>query len=208
MDVFSRQSRVNIGGKVIAIISSLDKRCRHRGPGFEFEYRDGLYRCKKETHNIVTNDGDLYYAERAALLTTGTPISPVPTDFTDANGVPDMIMELYADCTTAPAKGNDRSSMAGGAVVTSSAQALESGYPKVNDTGDSDNTGDGVDIVTYTVIYTTGTLDDTGIDDVYLTNPSPGASENLLCHADGLGTLTITTADSLKVIINHQLNGV
>ncbi len=30
-----------------------------------------------ETENIVTNDGDLYYAERGALLTVGSPISPV-----------------------------------------------------------------------------------------------------------------------------------
>jgi len=199
--------RSHITGKVVTILSTPDKRKRQFGKGWDWEYKDGLYRVRKQSRNIVTNDGDLYYAQRAALLTTGTPIAPVPTDFTDANGVPDMVMELYADCSTAPAKGNDRSSMAGGAVVASSEQALESGYPKVND-GDGDNTGAGVDIVTYTVIYTTGTLDDTGIDDVYLTNPSPGASENLLCHADGLGSRTITTADSFKVMVNHELLGV
>lgn len=157
------------------------------------------------THNIVTNDGDLYYAERAALLTTGTPISPVPTDFTDANGVPDMIMELYNGASGAPAKGNDRSNLTG--LVTGSDQVIDGTYPKVND-GDADNTGAGTDIVTYRVSYAKGDANDTGIDDVILTNPSPGASEALLMHAEFAAAFDKTANDTLKVFVNHQMNGV
>jgi hypothetical protein len=160
---------------------------------------------KRVTRNIVTNDGDLYYAERAALLTTGTPISPVPTNFTDANGVPDMIMELYNGASGAPAKGNNRSNLAG--LVSGSAKAIDATYPKVND-GDADNTGAGADILTYRVSYTTGEANASAIDDVVLTNPSPGASEPLVCHADGLGAFTKTSNDTLKVFINHELTGV
>jgi len=155
--------------------------------------------------NIVTNDGDLYYAERAALLTTGTPISPVPTNFTDANGVPDMIMELYNGASGAPAKGNDRSALAG--LVSGSAKAMDSGYPKVND-ADADNTGAGVDIVTYLVSYTKVDFNATGIADVILTNPSPGASEALIMHAEFGTAFDKTANDTLKVFVNHQMNGV
>lgn len=155
--------------------------------------------------NIVTNDGDLYYAERAALLTTGTPISPVPTDFTDANGAPDMIMELYNGASGAPAKGNDRSAMAG--LVSGSAKAMDSGYPKVNDS-DPDNTGAGTDIVTYLVSYAKAEANATGIADVIITNPSPGASEHLLMHAEFGTAFDKTSNDTLKVFVNHQMNGV
>lgn len=154
--------------------------------------------------NIVTDAGDLYYAERAALLTTGTPISPVPTNFTDANGVPDMIMELYENDGAAPAKGNDRSDM--GTLITGSGQAMDSGYPKVND-ADADNTGAGADIVTYRVSYAKGDANG-DIADVVLTNPSPGASEPLLMHAEFSPAFTKTSNDTLKVFVNHQMNGV
>ena len=65
--------------------------------------------------NIVTDAGDLYYAERGALLTVGSPIAPVPTTFTDTNGVPDMIMELYdtTPANNAPIKANDRGDLLG-----------------------------------------------------------------------------------------------
>ena len=157
------------------------------------------------TRNIVTNDGDLYYAQRGALLTVGATISPVPTNFTDANGVPDMIMELYNGASDAPAKGNNRSNLAG--LVTGSAQAMDSGYPKVNDT-DTDNTGAGTDIITYRVSYAKGDANATGIADVILTNPSPGASEALIMHAEFSPTFDKTSNDTLKVFVNHTMNGV
>ena len=157
------------------------------------------------THNIVTDDGDLYYAERAALLTVGATISPVPTHFTDANGVPDMIMEMYDNTGGAPAKGNDRSDL--GTIVSGSAKAMDSGYPKVGDL-DADNTGAGVDIVTYLVSYAKGEANHTDIADVILTNPSPGASEKLILHAEFDAEFPKTSNDTLKVFINHRMNGV
>ncbi len=158
--------------------------------------------------NIVTDAGDLYYAERGALLTSGTPIGPVPTNFTDANGVPDMIMELYDDSTpnTAPGKANDRSDM-NGVLATGSDQVIDATYPLVND-GDANNTGAGVDIVTYRVSYATGDANLADIDDVILTNPSPGASEPLIMHAEFAAPFTKTSSDTLTVFVNHRFNGV
>lgn len=163
-----------------------------------------VYRSK----NIVTDAGDLYYAERGALLTTGSPIGPVPTNFTDTNGVPDMIMELYDNtvANTAPGKVNNRSDL-NGVLATGSAQAIDATYPKVND-GDGDNTGSGVDIITYRVSYATGDANLADISDVILTNPTPGASEPIIMHAEFGSAFTKTASDTLKVFVNHRMNGV
>lgn len=160
------------------------------------------------THNIVTDAGDLFYAERGALLTVGATIGPVPTNFTDANGVPDMIMELYDNtpANNAPAKGNDRGDLLG-TIAPSSAKVIDATYPKVND-GDSDNTGAGTDIITYRVSYITSEANLADITDVILTNPAPGATEPVINHAEFGASFTKTSADTLKVFVNHRMNGV
>lgn len=158
-----------------------------------------------EGRNLVTNDGDLYYAERGALLTTGTPISPVPTNFTDTNGVPDMIMEVGTDATPPAAdKTNNRSALTN--QVVASQKAMDAGYPKVNDL-DADNTGKGADIVTYKVSWTTGDFNATGITQVCITNPSPIAAEVLLTYIV-LTSFNKTSTDTLTMYINHSLTGV
>src|SRR5688572_2560282 len=146
--------------------------------------------------NIVTNAGDLYYAQRA--------VDALPTDFTNGSAVFDGIMELYNGASSAPAKGNNRSNMTG--LVTGSAKAMDSTYPKVNDS-DPDNTGAGTDKVTYRVSYATSEANATGIADVVITNPSPGASEPLLLQAE-FTPFDKTSADTLKVFVNHEMNGV
>jgi len=155
-----------------------------------------------ETENIVTNDGDLYYAERGALLTVGSPISPVPTNFTDTNGVPDMEQELYDNTGSAPGKASIRSDAG---VIIGAIKALDSGFPKVNDS-DVDNSGSGVDIITYKVTYTTAQVNGS-IDEVLLTDPSPSAGNVLIMFADGLNT-TKTSANGLKTFVNHEMLGV
>lgn len=160
------------------------------------------------TKNIVTDAGDLYYAERGALLTTGTPISPVPSNFTDVNGVPDMIMELYDNtpANNAPAKGSDRSDLLG-TIAPSSAQPMDATYPLVNDP-DPDNTGSGTDIITYRRSYTVTQANLADITDVILTNPAPGASEPVINHSEFAAPFTKTSDDTLKVFVNHQMSGV
>ncbi len=166
---------------------------------------------KKRTYvskNIVTDAGDLYYSERGALLTTGTPISPVPTNFTDVNGVPDMIMELYDNtpANNAPAKANDRGDLLG-TIAPSSAQPMDATYPLVNDL-DADNTGSGTDIITYRRSYTTAQANLADITDLILTNPAPGATEPVIMHAEFAASFTKTSDDTLKVFVNHRMNGV
>lgn len=168
---------------------------------------ENIHTGEKTTYtgkNIVTDAGDLFYAQRCALLTVGSPIGPVPTNFTDTNGVPDMLMELYSGASGAPDKANDRSDLA--TLVTGSDQVIDATYPKVND-DDVNNTGAGVDIVTYRVTYATGDANNASIADVILTNPDQGASEPILMHAE-FTPFAKTTSFILKVFLNHQLNGV
>lgn len=186
--VFARSPRVSVRGVVVAVLRDVVT---------------GSMRTH-QVENIVTDPGDIYYAQRAVLLTTGTPISPVPTNFTDTNGVPDMIMELYESDSGAPDKGNDRSDL--GTLITDSDQAMDSGYPLVNDS-DPDNAAAGVDVATYRVSYATGDANGS-ISDVILTNPSPGASEAILMHAEFGSPFVKTSADTLKVFVNHTFTGV
>ena len=151
--------------------------------------------------NIVTNEGDRYYAERGALLTPGATISPVPLNFTDAFGAPDMEMSLFTT-GAAPTKSSVFNTPT--SFVTGSTKAMDSGYPKTNDV-DADNTGAAIDSVTYLVSYLTSEANGT-IDDVVLANPGAAGANPVLMHADGLA-VTKTSADTLKVFVNHNFLG-
>jgi len=138
-------------------------------------------------HNIVTNDGDLFYAqEMAAEATTQT--------FTTH--------ELASAGT--PGKTANRSNV----TVIGSTQKLETaGYPKTND-GDADNTGAGVDIVSHLASYAKADFNAASITHGIITNPTPGASEVCLtvyAFAAGFGK---TADDTLKVFVNHEALGV
>jgi hypothetical protein len=84
---------------------------------------------------------------------------------------------------------------------------MESGYPKSNDTGTSENTGAATDAVSYKAIWAAGEATASNIDDVVLTNPSPASAENLLMHAEFTATFNKAAADTLVVYINHTMNG-
>ena len=177
---------VSIVGNVVAVLT---------------DTRTGKVKTVKR-RNLVTDAGDLFYAERSTLRTSGAPVTPVPTNFTDTNGDADMEMELYDNTGSAPAKANNRSHL--GTVITNSLQVMDSGYPE-NDNQDAANTGKAVDAVTYRVSYTTANANGS-IDDVILTNPTPGASEPIIMHADGLA-VTKTSNDTLVVYVNHLFAG-
>lgn len=185
----TKQQGMWIAGHVIAVL---------------FEGRKGLHgeilTPKKwvwETSNIVTDAGDLYYAERG--------IDASPTNFT-TGATFDGIMELYSSEGNPPFKAANRGHLTG-TLAPSSGQAMDGTYPLLSDP-DGDNTGSGVDIITYRRSYTTAQANASSIDDVVITNPSPGASEALLMWADGLGNFTKTASDTLKVFVNHEFLGV
>ncbi len=138
-------------------------------------------------HNIVTDAGDLYYAQLGAEEAS-----------TNAFGVHEM------QTAGTPGKAANRS---GFTAIASSEKAHFAAYPQTND-GDGDNTGAGTDIVTYLVSYLKGDFNDAGITHGIITNVTPGASEPLLTGYAFSGSFGKTADDTLKVFVNHEMLGV
>jgi len=147
------------------------------------------------TKNIVTNDGDLYYAQQA-VETTPT------SDFGGSDGR----MELRTGSAT-PAKADTYQQVA--TPITASRKVKDSGYPKVSD-DDSDNTGSGTDIVTWRTSWTTGDFNANAIIGGCFHlggSGSPGNSTKLLTHFS-ITSFNKTASDTLKIFVNHTFNGV
>tara|TARA_R100001530_G_C4312027_1_gene153303 strand:+ start:478 stop:1029 length:552 start_codon:yes stop_codon:yes gene_type:complete len=146
------------------------------------------------THNIVTNDGDLYYAQKS--------VAETPTsDFGGSDGR----MELRTGSAT-PAKGDTYQQVT--TPVTASRKVKDSGYPKTND-NDSDNTGAGTDIVTWRTSWTTSDFNANAIIGgcFHVGGASPGNSSKVLTHFS-ITSFNKTTSDTLKIFVNHTFNGV
>lgn len=139
--------------------------------------------------NIVTNDGDKYYAQSACGET--------PTnDFDGASSG----LRLGSDNTTPTKADTDVTTFLSG-----SGHALDSGYDKTND-ADGDNTGAGVDIVTWRYSYTTSEgnvnsiIEGAIVDNI--TTPTKA-----LTHFLFAASFNKTSSDTLKVFVNHTMNG-
>jgi len=147
------------------------------------------------SHNLVTDNGEIFYAKMGAGETPSA-----DEDFSQATAV----MELGS--TNEPrAEADDYSDFSDGAAnpIASSLKAYTAGYPKTNDTGDADNTGDGVDVVSYAVNWTTGDFNDTDIESgVIIDDTTPTANTLILAHF-GFTSFAKTASDTLKVFVNH-----
>jgi len=139
-------------------------------------------------HNIITDAGDIHYAQRAVAET-----------LTNAFG----ILELGSAGT--PGKSANRSSFT---PISSTQKAHDATYPRRND-NDADNTGAGTRIVTFRTSYTAADFNATGIARGWITNTSPGASEPILTGFTLPNSpFDKSASDSLKVFTNHTMNGV
>lgn len=147
------------------------------------------------THNLVTDDGEIYYAQQGAGAT--------PTD--DFAGAGRFILRTTTDT---PAATDQYQHVAG--PIANSNQVIDATYPKTNDTGDADNTGDGVNVISYRVSYTTTSFSDADIEGgaIHIGGASPGATAHLLTHFSFSSAFAKTTSDTLKVFVNHGFTGV
>lgn len=144
--------------------------------------------------NIVTNDGDQYYAKKSCGETPAT-----NENFLQGRH------ELRTGAAT-PAKTDTYSAVT--TPVTASRQTIKATYPKTNDTGDADNTGDAVDTASYAHEWTAASFSATGIIGGCIhDNASPVAGTKLLNHYSN-STYDKTTSDTLKIFVNHTMNGV
>ncbi len=176
--VMPQKERVMIGGLVIAIVR---------------DEKTGVLKGRYETHNIVTDAGDEYYAEAGAQKGGES----VTNDFDS--------MSLGTAASSAPAKGNDWSDLT---EIASTNKLVKSTYPKTNDTGDADNTGDAVDAVTWTFEWAGADFNSTVITDGVILVGTGSGTEPLLTHFEFTGgVFTKGATDTLKVIINHTFLG-
>ncbi len=153
--------------------------------------RTGLSVVHK-TRNIVGDAGDEYYAEAGAQKGGES----VTNDFGE--------MELGTAGT--PGKAATTSSFT---LIAGSPKAVKATYPKTNDTGDADNTGDAVDAVTWTFEWAAGDFNDPAITHAWIVVAAHGAGAPILTgFAFTGGVFGKTATDTLKVIVNHTYNGV
>mgnify|MGYP001404354983 CR=1 FL=1 len=137
--------------------------------------------------NIVTNAGDIYYAQRSCGETP-----------TNAFG----ILELASAGT--PGKAADRDDFT---PIGSTQKAHDATYPQTDDE-DADNTGAGTDIVTYLTSYAKGDFNAASITHGFITNTGAGAGAPLLTGFAFASGFAKTANDTLKVFTNHTMNGV
>lgn len=139
--------------------------------------------------NIVTDAGDKYYAQKAC--------GESPTDAFDR-------MFLASAGPATPAKTDTRNLFTD---ISGSEKAKTALYPKTAD-ADSDNTGAGVDVISWLFSYATGDGDWSGITHAYVTKATPGANEVLLASIKFAASWAKDSNTSAKVFVNHTENGV
>lgn len=140
--------------------------------------------------NIVTNAGDTYYAQMVA--------GESPTnDFDGASSG----LRLGSNNTNPTKADTDV-----GTFLAGTAHALDGGYEKTND-ADGDNTGAGVDIVTWRYSYLTSEGNATGIIEGAIVDnrTTPTAA---LTHFELAAAFDKTASDTLKFFVNHEFSGV
>jgi len=180
LDKLASELRQRHGGKTLItglVVATL------RDPRLELELQiPGM--------NIVTNDGDVWYAQRAAGET-------VTDDFLAAGAG-----FRLGTAATAPTKTDTD-------VTTEDSagrKAVDATYPQTDD-ADGDNTGAGVDILTWRVSYTTAEAIISGIQEgaIVDSRTTPTAA---LTHFLFGASFSKTGTDTLKVSVNHELSGV
>jgi hypothetical protein len=143
-----------------------------------------------ETHNIVTNAGDVYYAQQAA---NETPTNAFTRLYLTSNG------------PATPAKGDDWADYSSNLIT--GANKLPTGtYPKTAD-ADTDNTGAGTNVVTWAYAFTKADFNGT-VTHGTITVTSPTGTDPLLTSFEFASSFVKTADDTLKVFVNHALSGV
>jgi len=150
------------------------------------------------THNLVTNDGEIYYAKQGAGETQAS-----NEDFGgkgSGTGYFEMGTTAYTEAETDTFTNFD---VGGSSKIANSRQTFTSTYPKTNDTGDADNTGDGTDVVSYAVNYSASSWNDSSVEQgVIHDNASPVSATKLLCSFS-FTSFAKTASDTLKIFVNH-----
>jgi len=155
--------------------------------------------------NIVTNDGDIYYAKKGAGETPSS-----NEVFSSAA----CVLQNPSSADT-PAKADTYGNVSNPITTSNAVQAVESGYPKTDDS-DADNTGSGTDVVTYKFTWTTAQIDTSSgnaitggaIYDSGVTSPVSGTKILTHWNFSSPASFHKTSTDTLTLYVNHTMNGV
>ncbi len=155
------------------------------------------------THNIVTNDGDKHYAEKGE--NQGNRNSTDGFTFSGDGSLSSGVM-ILGTSGIAPTKAAIFSHLT--TAVADSRKEFDNGYPQTSDP-DSDNPTSGVDVLSFRTSYLTTEANASGIDRVMITESGTTiASGTVLMYATFATSVNKTSADTLKVFVNHTFTGV
>ena len=160
--------------------------------------------------NIVTNDGDIYYAKRACGETPSTDENFGAV----ASGAGATCILQNPSSANSLAKADDYGEVTNPIVTTGAQKDCTSAYPKTND-GDTDNTGAGVDIVTFKFSWTTSQIDTSSGNAItggciVDKNSTLADGKKILTHWNFASPASFhkTSTDTLTLYVNHTMNGV
>lgn len=137
--------------------------------------------------NLVTNDGDQFYAE--AIVASGSVLLVAGMNL--------------GSSAVAPTKTDTNV----GSIVANGSAATDSGYPRTAD-NDADNTGAAADSVTWRSTFGTAAGNANGIQEIAVANVL-GTAGTAKCVSRGtLASFNKTSSDTLKVFVNHNILGV
>ena len=168
----TNRDSIDISGKVVIILY------------------DGNQLRRLEVPNIVTNAGDLFYAQRAN--------QEVPDNLFHVGG---LVLGLNGN---APSKTSIYSDIT--SIVPSSFKNLEPGYPLRNDQSPS-NTGKGKNTITYKFKYLSNEVNSANMNRLAITVQNPNGSSQLLMYAI-IPLISKSAGQILTVFVNHNFNGV
>ena len=137
--------------------------------------------------NIITNSGDMYYAQKIV----GEPVTAFDT--------PSMVLGLG---TTQPAKTDTGVETP----IASSDKTLDAGFPQ-RDNQDPGNTDGGPTTVTWKFSYPLGAVVATGVSEGAIVD-NGAAPTDALNHFLFSTPFDITSTDQLTVYVNHKFVGV
>ena len=149
------------------------------------------------THNLVTNDGEIYYAKMGAGET------PASNEDFGGTGSGTGYFEMGTTAYTEAEGDTYAEFSAGSSAISNSRQTFTSGYPKTNDTGDADNTGDATDAVSYAVNYSASSWNDSDVEQGCIHDNSSPVSATKLLSVFSFTSFAKTSSDTLKVFVNH-----
>lgn len=145
--------------------------------------------------NIITDAGDVYYAQKAA-----------------GEATTNAFARLYLSAATfaGPGKTDDTDDLA--SFIAGAEKAATATYPKTAD-ADADNTGAGTDVLTWLFSYAKADFNHAAISAgaiaaAGLTSWGAGAGTDPLLSAFNLTPFAKTSNDTLKFFVNHTFNGV